>query len=416
MSTHTYIIVIFIAMFILLIIDKVKIGHHIPILIKALFPVLFLSAFLNEMPIVLIYLPTLRKISQKLGFSSTKLLMPLRFTAIMGGTFALIAFLYISICRKSDLRNYPDIIDSRNKSSKDFFWGCVLEDDFNEFYYYGGRSFVYPQKYGAFKMMDKMISAALKAGDAIMDIYNFDDFDVQQKEDSSPLTKADVASHNSIVDELQETKMPILSEEDANIEYSERSNWKTYWLIDPLDGTKEFIKRNGEFTVNIALIANGIPVAGVVYIPVQDKLLFAEHNKGAFVLENAKTTDISVAKLITACKVKSKELIAVSSKSHINDATLAYIEEFEKKGYSVECKSRGSSLKLCMVAEGLAHIYPRFGTTMEWDTAAAHAICREAGAAVIDATTGRELKYNKRKLRNSFFIVYTKAMEGIING
>lgn len=264
-------------------------------------------------------------------------------------------------------------------------------------------------------MLQIVIKAGIDAGQEILKIYNSDEFDVKFKKDESPLTKADIAAHKKIVAQLETTGIPVLSEEGADIPYNVRSKWDSYWLIDPLDGTKEFINRNGEFTVNIALIKDNYPVLGVVYVPVEDKLYMAEKDKGAFILENASFSDISNKKEIKSSCVKDKKILAVSSKSHINSETLDFINNLENKGYSIERKSKGSSLKLCMVAEGLAHVYPRFGPTMEWDTAAAHAICREAGVIVKDFKSGQELIYNKENLLNNHFIVYTTHAEGIIN-
>lgn len=262
-------------------------------------------------------------------------------------------------------------------------------------------------------MLKICIEAAIKAGEEILKVYNSDDFGVETKDNDSPLTKADLKSHNTIISYLEKTDYPILSEEGKELPYETRKTWETYWLIDPLDGTKEFIKRNGEFTVNIALISNGVPVLGVVYVPVTDTLYYAEENKGAYLIENAKNNN--EAKKIEAIDIVDNKIIAVASKSHLNEETEAYMTNLEKKGFDVEKSSRGSSLKLCMVAHGKAHVYPRFGPTMEWDTGAAHAVCREAGAEVIDVVTGRELQYNKENLLNNYFIVQSKKVAGIIN-
>jgi 3'(2'), 5'-bisphosphate nucleotidase len=255
-------------------------------------------------------------------------------------------------------------------------------------------------------MIDIAIEAALLAGMEILRIYDSADFGIEKKDDDSPLTLADKAAHEVILARLEKTELPIISEEGHKIPFEERKDWPSYWLVDPLDGTKEFIKKNGDFTVNIALIEKGIPVLGVVYVPVTDSLFYAQEGKGAWKREKASTVK-NHSDLSLKGTVPNNHLVKiVASRSHINEETAAYIQQIEGQGYTVETTSRGSSLKLCQVAAGEAHLYPRFGPTMEWDTAAAQGICREAGVAVVDVVSKDEMKYNRENLLNNSFIVY----------
>jgi len=243
-------------------------------------------------------------------------------------------------------------------------------------------------------------SIALEAGDAIMEIYENDfqgkqAFAVEYKDDKSPLTKADLKSNEIICKRLTELypKIPILSEENKEVAYKERKNWEYYWCIDPIDGTKEFIKKNGEFTVNIALIHKNKPVLGVVYAPVLNDIYFAKEGFGAF----KNNTKLPI-------KRDDDKFIIVVSKSHMSDETQKYIDEIKTKKEKVLI-SKGSSLKLCLVAEGLADIYPRLAPTMEWDTAAAHAVVLESGKQVVEYETNSAIQYNKKDLLNPWFIV-----------
>ncbi len=235
--------------------------------------------------------------------------------------------------------------------------------------------------------------AAKAAGDEIIKIYESGDFSVESKSDNSPLTLADKASHLKIVSFLEKTGIPILSEEGRDIPFEERSNWPYFWMIDPLDGTKEFIKKNGEFTVNIALIKGDKPVLGVVYPPILDEMYSAVEGEGA-------TLD---GKKITTSKagLDQSGLKVVASRSHMSPET----QEFVDKLVSPEIVSKGSSLKLLMVASGEADVYPRFGPTMEWDTAAAHVIVTESGGKVMKTDMVNPVVYNKEDLLNPFFIV-----------
>jgi len=249
--------------------------------------------------------------------------------------------------------------------------------------------------------IEDIIDLSHEAGRLILDIYQSDNFNEQLKYDSSPLTKADLASHNLIMDRLQELtpNIPILSEESKKITWKERNSWQEYWLIDPLDGTKEFIKKNGEFTVNIALIKNHNPVLGVVYAPVLDVTWVGEIGKLAIKITSKGRSNIK------STKHKDNEIWnVVGSRSHQSEEFKSYMDRLEGE---VNIVSMGSSIKLCLVAEGVAHIYPRLGLTSEWDTAAAHAVVNSAGGKVVNINTGQELIYNtKESLLNPFFVVY----------
>lgn len=250
-------------------------------------------------------------------------------------------------------------------------------------------------------MLHTVLSIARDAGIKIMEIYSCGEAVLQNKTDGSPLTAADMASHHAIIKGLQGLmpEYPILSEESTAADYETRQNWKRFWLIDPLDGTKEFIKRNGEFTVNIALIEEGKAVMGVVYAPVLDVCYYAERGSGAFVQYG----DAPAQAIHVTQQIESEPLKIVASRSHSDERTTALLAKLGKH----ECISMGSSLKLCLVAEGKAHLYPRLGPTMEWDTAAAQAIVNEAGGVVVDAS-GSELCYNKPDLHNPEFFVCHK--------
>jgi 3'(2'), 5'-bisphosphate nucleotidase len=237
---------------------------------------------------------------------------------------------------------------------------------------------------------------AQQAGDIIMEIYN-KDFSVEYKDDKSPLTEADIKSNEIICNALLRLypSIPVLSEENKAASYDKRKKWEYYWCIDPIDGTKEFIKKNGEFTVNIALIKKGEPVLGVVYAPAIDEMYKAKQGKGAF--KNGIKLPLQIN------KHPEEKLSVVASKSHLSKETQDFIDELETK--EIAQVSKGSSLKLCMVAEGVADIYPRLAPTMEWDTAAADAIVREAGKMTFQFENEAPLLYNKEDLLNPWFIV-----------
>ncbi|WP_342769969.1 3'(2'),5'-bisphosphate nucleotidase CysQ [Marinomonas pollencensis] len=243
-----------------------------------------------------------------------------------------------------------------------------------------------------------IIDLAIQAGNAIMEIYQ-KDFAVYDKSDSSPLTEADLAAHHLLVEGLERlTEYPVLSEESSEEIKQERLNWDEYWLIDPLDGTKEFVKKNGEFTVNIALIQQGKPTFGVVYAPALETLYVGDIKQGAYKQENGKAAQ-SIT--VRTKPTQKSDFVIVGSRSHQSDEFKAFIADYP----GADIVSMGSSLKLCLVAEGKADIYPRLGLTCEWDTAAAHAVVEAAGGQVLHAETGQPLQYNKEDLLNPFFIV-----------
>lgn len=274
--------------------------------------------------------------------------------------------------------------------------------------------------YNDFDNMDKnllltAIRASLEAGSEIMSVYTDPnaDFEIEKKADNSPLTIADRKSHMVIAARLASTPYPVLSEEGKKIPVEERQSWNELWIVDPLDGTKEFIKRNGEFTVNIAYVKNGKPEAGVIYIPVKEELYFADSQYGAYKIEHITQLDSeeTVDSLISKAhrlpyqeEAQRSSFIIVASRSHLTPETEAYIEEMKQKHQKVETVSKGSSLKLCLIAEGKADVYPRFAPTMEWDTAAGHAIIRAMGKEVYQAGTQHPLVYNKEDLLNPWFI------------
>lgn len=255
------------------------------------------------------------------------------------------------------------------------------------------------------------IKASIEAGKQILSVYGSTDFGLELKGDASPLTKADTISNQIIIDFLKETDIPIISEENKATSYDERKEWERCWVVDPLDGTKEFIKRNGEFTVNIALIIEGKPILGVIYTPVSRELYFAHIEDAAYkvTLDEHHETDKHLFseenRILNVTKEKGKTRV-VGSRSHMNEQTENFIKNLAMKEEEVSIVSKGSSLKFCLVAEGKADVYPRFAPTMEWDTAAGHAICNAAGYKVEDVETGNELQYNKKELLNPYFLVH----------
>ncbi len=240
-----------------------------------------------------------------------------------------------------------------------------------------------------------------------MRIYNdpSQDFGIERKADNSPLTLADKAAHECIVRHLEPTGIPILSEEGAHLPYEERKSWHKLWVVDPLDGTKEFIKKNGEFTVNIALVEDGVPVLGIIYVPATQVLYAGENSSegGAFREEAGETHPLPLDER------NGRPFTIVASRSHLTPETEEYINRKRQEHSDVRLVSSGSSLKICLVAEGTADVYPRFAPTMEWDTAAGDAIARAAGRTVSDARTGQPLTYNKPDLHNPWFIVEEKG-------
>jgi 3'(2'), 5'-bisphosphate nucleotidase len=251
--------------------------------------------------------------------------------------------------------------------------------------------------------IEEVNAIARAAGAAVLEVYETE-FAVDVKDDASPLTEADRRSNIVILEGLSRIAphVPVISEEARALPYGERKDWEWFWLVDPLDGTKEFIKRNGEFTVNIALVHGQTPVLGVVYQPVGDHLCWAVAGGGAW-----KSSGGGEARRLGggAHYSTKTEVTVVASRSHLTDEVREFIAALEAGGKTVEFLSAGSSLKLCLVAEGTADVYPRLGPTMEWDTAAAHAIALEAGRRVLEHPSGSPLRYNKENLLNPHFIV-----------
>ena len=259
------------------------------------------------------------------------------------------------------------------------------------------------------ELLKTAINASIEGGHAIMKVYA-SEFSVEHKDDKSPLTLADKNCNEVIESFLKNTNIPILSEEGAKIPYSERKDWEYSWLVDPLDGTKEFIKRNGEFTVNIALIHEGNPVMGVIYVPVKEDLYFALDGMGSYKKSFCVDTIDDLENLISlSCSLPIKSerdsYIVVGSRSHMTKETEMFFEKKKQEHGNVEVMAVGSSLKLCMVAEGKADSYPRYAPTMEWDTAAGDAICRMAGFRVLQYNSDKPVEYNKEDLLNPWFLV-----------
>ena len=263
------------------------------------------------------------------------------------------------------------------------------------------------------KLLIKAVGASIEGGNAIMDIYN-SNFSVEHKGDNTPLTLADTNCHKIIQGFLEETNIPVLSEEGSEITYQERQKWEYFWLVDPLDGTKEFVKRNGEFTVNIALIRKGKPIIGVVYAPVKQEIYFAMEKLGSFKTLLSKLEEKCIVNNLSKLISFSFQLpiihkrdvfTIVGSRSHMSLETKEFFKEMKTKYGDVEVLEVGSSLKICMVAEGKADVYVRYAPTMEWDTAAGDAIARYAGFNLIKYDTSESLVYNKESLLNPWFLV-----------
>ena len=253
------------------------------------------------------------------------------------------------------------------------------------------------------------IQASIEAGKAIMEVYA-NDIDVEIKDDKSPLTQADKNANDVINSYLIDTKIPIISEENRQLDYSQRKDWEFCWIVDPLDGTKEFIKRNGEFTVNIALIKNGNPLLGIIYVPVSKTLYYTLEDASKSYKIDLENENVSIDFIFkNSTEIKPSEnnsnlIRIVGSRSHLNEVTKEFISKIGNNK-KTEIVSKGSSLKFCLVAEGTADVYPRFAPTMEWDTAAGQAICQATGVNVIDNNTNLPLKYNKENLLNPHFLV-----------
>jgi 3'(2'), 5'-bisphosphate nucleotidase len=262
--------------------------------------------------------------------------------------------------------------------------------------------------------------AAIEAGEAIQKIYHTG-FQVEYKDDHSPLTLADKTAHDIIVRHLMESGIPILSEEGKTISFQERKTWKTLWIVDPLDGTKEFVKRNGEFTVNIALVKEGTPIMGVVYAPDRDLLYFAMQGLGAYKIadpeiireyqDGIETGRITLKDILkTARKLplvdqQERPYTIVGSRSHATPDLEKFVADKRKTFGEVDFIPAGSSLKICLVAEGRADIYPRLAPTMEWDTAAGHAVASYSGVRIFEYESVKTLTYNKENLLNPWFVI-----------
>jgi 3'(2'), 5'-bisphosphate nucleotidase len=269
------------------------------------------------------------------------------------------------------------------------------------------------------QLLHTAIVATLAAGEEILKVYNTN-FKVDIKSDETPVTIADKNASDKIIELLKSTEIPVLSEEGEIYSYEQRQQWRKIWIIDPLDGTKEFIKRNGEFTVNIALIENQRPVIGVIYSPASKNLYFALKDKGSFKVspQNVITflnenNDLGNL-LLNSEKLPNQKLpgvyTVVASRSHLSPETYAHLEELKFIHQKIEMINTGSSVKLCLVAEGKAHEYPRFGNTMEWDIAAGQCIVEQAGGEVIDEQTKQPMLYNRPNLLNNHFIAKAKKI------
>lgn len=259
------------------------------------------------------------------------------------------------------------------------------------------------------ELLELAVKAAYEGALEILNVYGTE-FGVALKSDNSPLTQADQRAHNKIMSNLADSGIPVLSEEGAQIPYEQRSKWDLFWMVDPLDGTKEFVKRNGEFTVNIALIKESEPIMGVISVPVTGDLYLASKEEGAYKIKGFNSPNGSLSewkksatKLPYSGEVRPYTI--VSSRSHMSEETSAYVAELKAIHGEIQFVSMGSSLKICLVAEGAADIYPRFAPTMEWDTAAGHAIANAAGKEIIDYSTNAPMRYNKENLLNNWFVV-----------
>ncbi len=248
-------------------------------------------------------------------------------------------------------------------------------------------------------LLNHIINIAFKAGDKVMKYYGDKNF--TNKDDNSPLTQADIESNTTITKNLKKISNFKINSEENILDYKQRANQEYLWLIDPLDGTKDFISQNDEFTINIALLKHNTPILGVVYAPALKKIYFAIDKGGAYMLENSSI--IENAKQIYS-QNNHKNIIALDSRFHSTDA----IDRFIKQ-YNLKKQTLGSSLKICAIAEGKADIYPRFNGTKEWDTAASDIILRESGGIMLDCTTKKQLKYNKENIKNNYFIAFSKT-------
>jgi 3'(2'), 5'-bisphosphate nucleotidase len=264
-------------------------------------------------------------------------------------------------------------------------------------------------------LLHQSIIAAVLAGKEILEVYDTK-FHVEYKDDKSPLTLADKRASEKIIEELVKFKIPVLSEEGFHDNFETRKTWDKLWIVDPLDGTKEFVKRNGEFTVNIALVEDNVPSIGVIFSPVFKDLYFAAKGMGAFkihkddfypLIDSIQTSTLDdllkVAKKLPVITNRTNYVV-VASRSHMSTETYEHIKNLRLKHKEVDIVTTGSSIKMCWVAEGIADEYPRFGPTMEWDTAAGQAILQEANANLVDFISQQPMKYNRENLLNNWFI------------
>lgn len=253
------------------------------------------------------------------------------------------------------------------------------------------------------KILQEVIDLSKRAGEAVLDVYS-SYFTVEQKEDRSPLTLADKRSHEIISGHLRDRyPFPVLSEEGRSISYEERSRWDYFWLVDPLDGTKEFVKRNGEFTINVALIHGGRPIIGVIYIPVTKILYYGVNGRGSYRVADGERERLPV-------QAGKGRFTVVGSRSHATREFDEYVANIRERHGEIDFISAGSSIKFCLIAEGKADIYPRLGPTMEWDTAAGQIIVEESGGEVLEFGSGKPLTYNKENLLNPHFIASRKTI------
>lgn len=257
--------------------------------------------------------------------------------------------------------------------------------------------------------INDIIKIARKAGLAVMEIYKEDDLGVEMKEDNSPVTIADLQSNKIIEEGLKQLspEIPLLSEEAPKASYAERKNWEYCWIVDPIDGTKEFIKRTGQFAINIALVKDKHPIIGVIYLPAHDIVYFAEKGKGAF----KKTADQPADRLPFTIQANRKHFVAGVSHSHLSNEEKEFIESIRKSGHSVKEIGLGASLKHGAVAEGTVDFYIKYSGTSEWDIAAGQLIVEETGGAVLDMNTKQPIIYNKANIENPDFIMFRKGFE-----
>lgn len=253
-------------------------------------------------------------------------------------------------------------------------------------------------------LLNVALKAAIRAGREILAVYNSPDSGLEYKPDQSPLTIADKRAHRTIEELLDPTGIPLLSEEGTIADYEIRKKWSHFWLADPLDGTKEFLNKNGEFTVNIALIEKQLPIAGVVYAPVTNYIYWGS-TEGSFRAKVAQNEVLNESIRKLPLGTIRKTFVVVASRSHRTSETETFIQSLETGGMPLEIKSKGSSLKICLVAEGSADIYPRLAPTMEWDTAAGHAVAKFAGKTLFQFQSKKPLVYNKENLLNPWFVV-----------